>query len=89
MYRTIGAFFALGLIAAAVGCQDHYSTQDAYDICNELTERNPATNPDETFLDCVGCYETCGGDCVQSSDATEGYLCPDEIPEEAGAGGGE
>lgn len=90
MNKTFAFLSALALAATvAVGCQSHYDTQAAYEICTDLTERNPATNPDSTFLDCVACYETCGDECVQSADATEGYLCPDEIAEEDGAGGGE
>lgn len=84
---------ALALLVTSTGCQDHYSTQDAYEICDTLTERNPATNPPEDFLDCVSCYETCGGDCVQTGSSDDAYMCPDDSEEgggssEGGGGGG-
>lgn len=91
---TTGAVLPLlALLVTSAGCQDHYSTQDAYEICDTLTERNPATNPPEDFLDCVACYETCGGDCVQTGSSEDAYTCPDESEEgggssEGGGGGG-
>lgn len=78
------------LLVAAVAiaaCDDHYSTQDAYALCEELTQQNPATNPPETFLDCVACHETCGVECQQRGSSPEDYVCPEEL--DAAGGGGE
>ena len=84
MTRSI---FALTMFAlAAAGCQDHYSTQDAYAVCEDLTDRNPATNSPESFSDCVACYESCGEDCAQAGTSPETYVCPDEV-DEGSAGG--
>lgn len=82
------SLFALTLLAvAASACQDHYSTQDAYAICQDQTDRNPATNPPESFADCVACYESCGDDCTQGGTSPETYTCPDEVDEGAGGSG--
>lgn len=84
----------LGLTALAVaaitsfGCEDHFSTQEAYAACQALTDRNPATNPIEAFDDCVACYESCGGDCAQAGTSPETYVCPDELGEGGGTGEG-
>jgi hypothetical protein len=85
----VATVLALAGISVAA-CQDHYSTQDAYSVCEDLTNQNPATNPPERFLDCVGCYESCGVDCKQRGTAPEDYVCPNELDEgaEGGAGGG-
>jgi hypothetical protein len=87
MKRTL--FFALFVLAGTTGCEDHYSTQDAYAVCEDLTDRNPATNPPESFADCVACYESCGAECAQTGSAPEDYVCPDELDEGAQGGGSE
>ena len=74
--RTIQLSAAMLLVFSALfastGCEDHYTTQEAYATCSDLTERNPATNPQTSFDDCVDCFETCGIDCQQ---ADEGAAC--------------
>jgi len=76
------AFAALGTAA----CQDHLTTQEAYKTCTELTERNPASNPETEFDECVACFERCGADCEQTG-TTPAYACPDDQGQ-GGAGGG-
>jgi hypothetical protein len=89
---NISKFLGLTALALAASlttaCQDHFSTQEAYAICQDLTERNPATNPPEAFDDCVACYESCGGDCTQAGTSPESYVCPDELGEGGGTGEG-
>jgi hypothetical protein len=88
--RTIQLSAAMLLVLTALfasGCEDHYTTQEAYAACTDLTERNPATNPPTAFDDCVDCYETCGLDCTQAGTAPETYVCPDESGEGTGGGG--
>jgi hypothetical protein len=87
---TMRAAFAGVLLLLGSGCQDHFTTQEAYEICDELTERNPGTNPPEAFLDCVACYETCGEECAVTGETPQQYVCPDEVPvDEDGEGGGQ
>jgi hypothetical protein len=83
MSRTL---FVLSFLLGAAACGDHYSTQDAYEVCEDLTGRNPATNSPESFSDCVACFETCGDECDQLGSAPEQYVCPDEV-DAAGEGG--
>ena len=74
---------SIALAALAVtACSDHFTTQEAYEVCEGLTERNPATNPPESFEDCVACYESCGEECQQLGTAPEDYACPDELSED-------
>jgi len=68
-----------GLLLGAAwltGCADHYSTQDAYSICQDLQRRNPGANPPDIFATCVTCYEDCGADCTQGGTALATYECP-------------
>jgi hypothetical protein len=85
--RTSAASLSLLFAIAIAACDDHYSTQDAYALCEDLTSQNPATNPPETFLDCVACHESCGIDCQQRGSSPEDYVCPSELDEAAGGGG--
>ena len=62
---------ALACIAACGG----YSTQEAYDRCEEERTVKP-TVTDEAFAQCVACYEDCGNDCVAQGTSPESYLCP-------------
>jgi len=81
----------LALIAvpfALLACEDHFSTQDAYAVCDTLTTRNPAINPPADFLDCVACYESCGSDCAQTSNVPATYVCPGEVALGGGGSGG-
>ncbi len=66
----------LGLFAFA-GCGNHYSTQEAYDICTQDEARNPGATKD-SFAQCVACYEQCGSDCAPSATTPPlVYQCPD------------
>ncbi len=86
--RKLAPVWITALLAAGVtGCQDHFSTQEAYEVCTSLTEQNPSGVGEGTFADCVACYETCGGDCEQAGTSPETFVCPDEV-DEAGEGGG-
>ncbi len=85
--KTLGltVLVLVGLLTAA--CDDHFSTQEAYAACEDLEERNPG-NPSSSFDDCVACYETCGGECMQAGTSPETYVCPDELGEGGGSGEG-
>jgi hypothetical protein len=63
----------------AAGCGGHFSTQDAYTACEELLDRiDTASEGDESFNECVACFENCGDDC-QQTDVVEGtFACPVE-----------
>jgi hypothetical protein len=64
------------LALALAGCGDHYSTQAATARCNQ-ERRTKATVDDDSFKECVACYEDCGADCKPQAQAPETYLCPE------------
>ena len=55
-------------------CTDHYTTQEAYEVCDDIIDRIDTTTED-SFADCVDCYERCGDECGQEAAA---FLCPDD-----------
>ena len=60
-----------------VGCGSHFSTQEAYDICNKSEGRNPGAT-DVSFAECVACYEECGSDCAPAANTIPlTYQCPE------------
>ncbi len=70
------AFVALG------GCQDRFSTQEAYETCESITKHDQ-TSTDEEFADCVDCYERCGADCEDDGEeAPDIYVCPEDVDAE-------
>lgn len=87
--RAVGlVFVALCGIVAASACTDHYSTQEAYSLCEDITGQNPGINPPGAFNDCVACHENCGDECTQSDDASNPFVCPDELQVGGGGVGG-
>lgn len=68
----------LVLVGALAGCGDHNSTQEAYELCQPVSDGsdNPST---PVFQDCVDCYETCGSECIKDDEL--GFVCPDELEE--------
>ncbi|NUP07176.1 MAG: hypothetical protein HOW73_14065 [Polyangiaceae bacterium] len=90
MLRKLYISIIAALSVGALGCEAHYTTQEAYEICQDLTNRNPGASPSEAFLDCVACHENCGDACQQSGDTDVIYSCPTDTEEtEDGGGGGE
>ncbi|MBL8740400.1 MAG: hypothetical protein JNK04_04880 [Myxococcales bacterium] len=78
---SISALLATFTLA---GCDEHFTTQEAYSSCEQLVgapEDSPAA-----FADCVSCYEDCGNACTLEGSAPITYTCPDESEE--GEGGG-
>ncbi|MFO0547647.1 MAG: hypothetical protein U0271_04615 [Polyangiaceae bacterium] len=74
---------ATALVATLFGfslaaCEDHYTTQEAYDACNQLGDTNPGVLEPAAFDDCVDCYERCGADCEELGTAPETFACPDD-----------
>ena len=56
----------------ATACGDHYTTQEADAVCEELKERISTLDNEETFAECVACHEDCGDECE-----TPDFTCPD------------
>jgi hypothetical protein len=76
--KKLASFVALALAAGTpLACEDHYSTQDAYEICQDDQARNPSAFGPESFKSCVACYESCGADCEKLASAPVEYTCPD------------
>lgn len=84
---AVAAFVAsMVVMLGTPACDEHFSTQEAYDTCEKLAESGPPADTPAGFSDCVACYEDCGNACIPSP---EGYVCPDEEGEGgAGATGG-
>lgn len=84
---------SITLLAAALeltGCQDRFTTQEAYAACEEIQNRNEFVASPETFADCVDCYETCGGECALQPTSPATFACPEELEApDAGEGGGD
>lgn len=87
--REIGGLAAITLALATLlgptGCDEHFSTQEAYAACEKLAESGPPADTEAGFADCVACYEDCGNACIPSA---EGYSCPAEEGEGGAATGG-
>ena len=86
--RIVITLFASTLSLTLAGCEDHFTTQEAYEICTQLQEENSASASPESFADCVDCHESCGSDCLLQGTAPETYTCADELDEAGGGGGG-
>ena len=65
-------------LVSAIGCIDHFSTQDAYSTCEVLLDGVVTTQDadEESFTMCVACYEDCGTDCEQSKSSPPTFTCP-------------
>ena len=55
----------------ATACGDHYTTQEAYAVCEELKALT-TTMSDQDFAECVACHEDCGDECE-----TPEFTCPE------------
>ncbi|MFO0554391.1 MAG: hypothetical protein U0271_38775 [Polyangiaceae bacterium] len=78
-YKNVIAVAALLVGGAALSaCEDHYTTQEAYSLCEDLQGSSPTLD----FDDCVDCHERCGADCEAQGTSPETFACPDD-----GAGG--
>lgn len=83
MKRLISIIF-LAALSMPLAC-NHYSTQEAYEVCSDLVAPPDAEGSTELLDACVSCYENCGDDCEHPRADT--FVCPDQV-EEAGGGGG-
>jgi len=76
MIKRIVPLSLVLLGALLVGCGSRYSTQEAYDACDELLDRINTAETDDQFLECVACFEDCGQDCQQQDTAPATFACP-------------
>lgn len=60
------AWSLIGLALAVLPGCDNYSTQDAYEQCELISDSTPLT--DDAFAECVACYENCGSGCGGVAD---------------------
>jgi hypothetical protein len=72
--QRILAVLALGLCLGQAACGDHYTTQEAYSVCDDIIKRLDTTT-EEAFADCVDCYESCGDECEQEGPE---FICPED-----------
>jgi hypothetical protein len=82
-YKPLHMRLALLLSAslAVSACADRFSTQEAYDTCEDIADRTD-TFTEESFADCVDCHERCGADCEQqNAEPPDEYVCPEDIGE--------
>lgn len=74
--RALAALAGLSALVVASACGDGYSTQDAYERCQQ--ERHvKATVTDAAFTECVACHEDCGLECRAAGSSPERYSCPE------------
>jgi hypothetical protein len=73
-----GAAFSTLAGLASGGCQSHYTTQEAYEACNDLLRLSIERDDREALADCVACYEDCGTDCDQVGTTPVTFSCPDD-----------
>jgi hypothetical protein len=73
------------LLLVGTAC-NHYSTQEAYEVCVGLVEV-PEGGDTALFDACVACFENCGDDCEHPR--TDQFTCPgqEDDPGTGGAGG--
>ena len=77
MMRMSALLSIAWLSLMVVACQDHFTTQEAYEICESLTDSIATTGGEEGFAACVACYEDCGEDCEEVSQEDGFFACPD------------
>ncbi len=80
--------FVSALTFSLAGCDDHFTTQEAYEICTQLQEENSSSASPESFADCVDCHESCGADCQLQGTVPETYACDEELDDAGGGGAG-
>lgn len=70
----------VSLLASA--CQSRFTTQEAYNECEEIADRTP-TMSEGSFTDCVDCHERCGVDCERQEgfEPPDEYVCPEDLGE--------
>lgn len=71
----IPAGLSMGLFLLA--CGSRYTTQEAYDACDGLIDRIDTVEGDETFAECVACFEDCGDECEQTEVSPATFACPE------------
>lgn len=69
----MGAAIACFLLA---GCDGGLSTQEAIVRCDQ-ERTSKATVTDESYQECLTCYEECGDDCKALDTSPETYTCED------------
>lgn len=76
--RSLAAALVASLVVGSplAGCGGGYSTQEAYDRC-EQERKVKITVTDASFTECVACYEDCGNDCTGTGTTPEHYRCPE------------
>jgi hypothetical protein len=72
----VPALFVAGAMIAA--CGSRYTTQEAYDACDALLDRIDTAESEETFAECVACFEDCGEECEQTEVSPATFACPDD-----------
>jgi hypothetical protein len=80
MFKRLSKPYALVLIIPTVliaACGDHFSTQEAYNTCEDIQTQ---TSSEAAFADCVDCYERCGAECErQNVEPPDEYYCPEDL----------
>ncbi len=88
----VAAAVAAMIAAAAYGCSNGLSQDDATVRCNaDLAAKTQCFDgPDGgVFAACLSCFERCGNDCQPQGLCPEQYLCPgDAVPDAGGGAGG-
>jgi len=75
MTRRITRMTAL-LLLTAVGCGG-ISEEEARSRCTEERTANAACTTDQSYAECVACYDECGDSCLQLDSCPVQYACPE------------
>jgi hypothetical protein len=86
LMRGLAALAAVAFIAAtaAMGCTG-LSASDSETRCTQERLGKSYCFDTNVFNSCVSCYERCGNDCTAQGLCPEQYLCPGEMPVDAGS----
>jgi hypothetical protein len=61
-----------GMAAGLAGCGG-YSADEAKDVCD--LERSKPCQTDQTYAECISCFEECGSSCAMAASCPVQYIC--------------
>ena len=76
MRHKLGLLFALGALATAVGACTGYPEDQAVERCNLEKTNQGVCFVDDTYDQCVSCFEQCGDNCAVAESCPVQYVCP-------------
>jgi hypothetical protein len=86
LLRGLAAVIAVVLITAtaAIGCSGLSQSDSDLRCTQEQTSKSSCFDAN-VYQSCVSCFERCGNDCLPQGLCPEQYLCPGDVPVDAGS----